>query len=307
MCDDGTFMFPKYCCTWSPLSVCSRVSFPSPPVCLWVFWFPQHPQVQSKVSIEFKWWIIQWSQTSDVLNLQHFWMHDSLVKVQCLGHHLMTEGAEAVVTLLLLLLLLSYHWSSGETGNWSWSQLLFVHPNVRVEKGVRGVFECANLLYTQRGSGAPEVGPFRSTMALLLPICWPQSLGIGLILMSALCDRLPAIPACKTIPQECPAFSEGPLLLAPFLMPFPPASRLTATPEGVLACCTKTEKYILLCVDGNSAAYFTSPFSCFWNSEIWASVSGGKKRATAAKRNRRWNKSGAGEADTERRKRAGEG
>lgn len=91
--------------------------------------------------------------------------------------------------------------------------------------------------------------------------------------MFLLCDSLPGIPACKTIPQACPSFSEGLLLLAPLFMPFPPAARLRATPEGVLACWTKKEKYIFLCADGNSTAYFTSPLSFFWNSEIWVSVS----------------------------------
>lgn len=36
----------------------------------------------------------------------------------------------------------------------------------------------------------------------------------------------------------------------------------------------KKEKYIFLGADWNSTAYFTSPFSFFWNSEIWDSLSG---------------------------------
>lgn len=123
--------------------------------------------------------------------------------------------------------------------------------------------------------------------------------------MFLLCDSLPGIPACKTIPQACPSFSEGLLLLAPLFMPFPPAARLRATPEGVLACWTKKEKYIFLCADGNSTAYFTSPLSFFWNSEIWVSVSKRewpRRNITDVETRLR-----AGEADTGRRKRGGQG
>lgn len=116
---------------------------------------------------------------------------------------------------------------------------------------------------TLRPYGTQEVGHSVLIMALLLPICWPQSMGIGLISTVWLCDTTPGKPTCKTISQECPAFSEGLLLLAPPFMPVAPASRPVATPEGVLVCCTKKEKYIFLCVYGNSTACFTSPLSFF--------------------------------------------
>lgn len=123
--------------------------------------------------------------------------------------------------------------------------------------------------------------------------------------MFLLCDSLPGIPACKTIPQACPSFSEGLLLLAPLFMPFPPAARLRATPEGVLACWTKKGKiHFSLCRREFHCLLYLSALLLLkqWNlSECF------KKRVTAAKHHWRWNELRAGEADTGRRKRGGQG
>lgn len=106
---------------------------------------------------------------------------------------------------------------------------------------------------THRPCEAQEVSHFLFIMPLLLPACWFQSMGIDLIPLFPLCNTLPGIPACKTISQECPTFSESLLSFVAFSHAIPSCFKAHRQTWGSIGL-TKRRKYIFHCLRGNHPA-----------------------------------------------------